>query len=67
MKRQGWSIRRKFTALLLLPLVSLAALCGYAAHLALGNALTLSRVDTIGNHLATPLGRTVTALQIRRR
>ncbi|MEZ3179682.1 nitrate- and nitrite sensing domain-containing protein [Streptomyces pimonensis] len=67
MKRQGWSIRRKFTALLLLPLVSLAALCGYAAHLALGNALTLSRVDTIGNHLAAPLGRTVVALQSERR
>ncbi|MER7490261.1 nitrate- and nitrite sensing domain-containing protein [Streptomyces sp. NPDC126497] len=67
MKRQGWSIRRKFTALLLLPLVSLAALCGYAAHLALGNALTLSRVDTIGNHLAAPLGRAVVALQSERR
>ncbi|MFD7704319.1 nitrate- and nitrite sensing domain-containing protein [Streptomyces caelestis] len=67
MKRQGWSIRRKFTALLLLPLVSLAALCGYAAHLALGNALTLSRVDTIGNHLADSLGRTVIALQSERR
>ncbi|MFC8393306.1 nitrate- and nitrite sensing domain-containing protein [Streptomyces sp. NPDC057238] len=67
MKRQGWSIRRKFTALLLLPLVSLAALCGYAAHLALGNALTLSRVDTIGNHLAAPLGRAVIALQSERR
>ncbi|MFL4904475.1 nitrate- and nitrite sensing domain-containing protein [Streptomyces sp. MMS24-I2-30] len=67
MKRHGWSIRRKFTALLLLPLVSLAALCGYAAYLSLGNALTLSHVDTIGNHLAAPLGRTVVALEIERR
>ncbi|MGW8066338.1 sensor histidine kinase [Streptomyces ziwulingensis] len=67
MNRQGWSIRRKFTTLLLLPLVSLAALCGYAAYLALGNALTLSRVDTIGNHLAAPLGRAVVALETERR
>ncbi|MGP2440952.1 sensor histidine kinase [Streptomyces sp. JW3] len=67
MNRQGWSIRRKFTALLLLPLVSLAALCGYAAYLSLGNALTLSHVDTIGNHLAAPLGRTVVALESERR
>ncbi|MCZ9345051.1 hypothetical protein NGM37_45630, partial [Streptomyces sp. TRM76130] len=47
--------------------MSLAALCGYAAYLALGNALTLSRVDTIGNHLADPLGRVVVALQSERR
>lgn len=67
MKRQGWSIRRKFTALLLLPLVSLAALCAYAADLSLGNALTLNNVDVIGNHLAAPLGRAVIALEDERR
>ncbi|MCA1223780.1 nitrate- and nitrite sensing domain-containing protein [Streptomyces sp. 8L] len=67
MKSHGWSIRRKFTALLLLPLVSLAALCAYAADLSLGNALTLEHVDTIGSHLAAPLGRAVVALEAERR
>ncbi|MGW0860055.1 nitrate- and nitrite sensing domain-containing protein, partial [Streptomyces sp. NPDC002690] len=66
-KSHGWSIRRKFTALLLLPLVSLAALCAYAAYLSLGNALTLAHVDTIGNHLAAPLGRAVLAVEDERR
>lgn len=67
MTNRGWSMRRKFTAMLLLPLVSLAALCGYAAFLSLGNALTLLHVDTIGSHLADPLGRTLVALQRERR
>ncbi|MFF7330799.1 nitrate- and nitrite sensing domain-containing protein [Streptomyces sp. NPDC008150] len=53
--------------MLLLPLVSLAALCAYAADLSLGNALTLNHVDVIGNHLAAPLGRAVIALEDERR
>ncbi|WP_167343995.1 sensor histidine kinase [Streptomyces violaceorubidus] len=67
MKHRGWSIRRKFTAMLALPLASLAVVCGYAAYLSLGNALTLLHVDTIGNHLAAPLGRTLVAVQHERR
>ncbi|MGW4548006.1 nitrate- and nitrite sensing domain-containing protein [Streptomyces violaceorubidus] len=67
MKHRGWSIRRKFTAMLALPLASLAVVCGYAAYLSLGNALTLLHVDTIGNHLAAPLGRTLIAVQHERR
>ncbi|MCD0485487.1 nitrate- and nitrite sensing domain-containing protein [Streptacidiphilus sp. ASG 303] len=61
------TIRSKLTALLLLPLVSLAALWAYAAYLSLGNALTLSRVNTIGTHLARPLGKVVIGLQAERR
>ncbi|MET7694521.1 nitrate- and nitrite sensing domain-containing protein [Streptomyces sp. NPDC005483] len=67
MTQRGWSMRRKFTIMLLFPLVSLAVLCAYAAYLSLGNALTLLHVDTIGNHLATPLGRTLVAVQHERR
>ncbi|MGQ4514884.1 nitrate- and nitrite sensing domain-containing protein [Streptomyces sp. DW26H14] len=47
--------------------MSLAALCAYAADLSLGNALTLEHVDTIGSHLAAPLGRAVVALEAERR
>ncbi|MGI5255471.1 nitrate- and nitrite sensing domain-containing protein [Actinacidiphila glaucinigra] len=67
MKSRGSTIRRKLTALLLLPLMSLAALWAYAAYLSLGNALTLAHVNTIGTHLAHPLGHVVIALQDERR
>lgn len=67
MTRRSWSIRGKLTALLLLPLVSLAALWGYAADLTLGNALTLKHDANIGRHLADPLGRAIVALQAERR
>ncbi|MEU2282531.1 nitrate- and nitrite sensing domain-containing protein [Streptomyces sp. NPDC013178] len=67
MKRHGWSLRGKITALLLLPLLSLSALWSYAAYLSLNNALTLVHVDTIGNHLARPLGRVFIGLQTERR
>ncbi|MFI5635641.1 nitrate- and nitrite sensing domain-containing protein [Streptomyces sp. NPDC051664] len=67
MIKTGWPIRRKLIALLLLPLVSLAVVLGYAAELSLGNALTLAHENTIGNHLARPLGRVVIALRVERR
>lgn len=65
--RRNWSIRGKLTALLLLPLVSLATLWAYAAHLSLGNALVLRHENTIGTHLADPLARLVIALRHERR
>ncbi|WP_329295784.1 sensor histidine kinase [Streptomyces sp. NBC_01455] len=67
MKSRGSTIRRKLTALLLLPLLSLAALWSYAAYLSLGNALTLAHVNAIGTHLAHPLGHVVISLQDERR
>ncbi|MFD1277769.1 nitrate- and nitrite sensing domain-containing protein [Streptomyces kaempferi] len=67
MKSRGSTIRRKLTALLLLPLISLAAIWAYAAYLSLGNALTLAHVNTIGTHLAHPLGHVVISLQDERR
>jgi signal transduction histidine kinase len=67
MKHHGWSLRSKMLALLLLPLLSLSALWTYAAYLSLDNALTLVRVDTIGNHLARPLGQVFIDLQTERR
>ncbi|MEU3795546.1 sensor histidine kinase [Streptomyces fructofermentans] len=53
--------------LLLVPLISLGALWSYAAYLSLGNALTLAHVNTIGTHLAHPLGGVVIRLQDERR
>ncbi|MYS19819.1 MULTISPECIES: sensor histidine kinase [unclassified Streptomyces] len=53
--------------MLLLPLLSLAALWAYAANLSLGNALTLEHENTIGNRLAAPLGRAIVVLQGERR
>ncbi|MFE8950158.1 nitrate- and nitrite sensing domain-containing protein [Streptomyces sp. NPDC007856] len=67
MTRRPWSIRSKLTALLLLPLVSLATLWAYAAHLTLGNALTLRHENVIGNHLANPLGLVAITVQTERR
>ncbi|MEU4094819.1 nitrate- and nitrite sensing domain-containing protein [Streptomyces sp. NPDC026673] len=67
MRSRNWTIRRKITALLLLPLLSLAVLWSYAAYLSLGNALTLAHVDTMGNHLARPLGQVFISLQAERR
>jgi signal transduction histidine kinase len=67
MKHHGWSLRSKMLALLLLPLLSLSALWTYAAYLSLDNALTLVHVDTIGNHLARPLGQVFIKLQTERR
>ncbi|MFI1795563.1 nitrate- and nitrite sensing domain-containing protein [Streptomyces olivaceoviridis] len=67
MKHQGWSLRSKMLALLLLPLLSLSALWTYAAYLSLDNALTLVHVDVIGNHLARPLGQVFIELQTERR
>ncbi|MGW3635182.1 sensor histidine kinase [Streptomyces sp. NPDC005122] len=55
------------TALLLLPLVSLATLWAYSAHLTLGNALTLRHENVIGNHLANPLGLVAMTVQRERR
>lgn len=66
MKSRGSTIRHKLTALLLLPLMSLATLWAYAAYLSLGNALTLAHVNTIGTHLARPLGHVVISLQKER-
>lgn len=66
MKSRGSTIRHKLTALLLLPLMSLATLWAYAAYLSLGNALTLAHVNTIGTHLAHPLGHVVISLQKER-
>ncbi|MER5601557.1 nitrate- and nitrite sensing domain-containing protein [Streptomyces sp. NPDC002265] len=47
--------------------MSLASLWAYAAYLSLGNALTLAHVNTIGTHLAHPLGHVVISLQTERR
>jgi signal transduction histidine kinase len=67
MRSRRWNIRSRITALLLLPLLSLAALWTYAADLSLGNALTLRHVNTIGNHLARPLGEVFIGVQLERR
>ncbi|MFC8450041.1 nitrate- and nitrite sensing domain-containing protein [Kitasatospora sp. NPDC057223] len=67
MRSHRWSIRSKLIVLLMLPLVSLAALWVYAADLSLDNALVLSRENTITNHLARPLGGVVISIQEERR
>ncbi|MFH9090066.1 nitrate- and nitrite sensing domain-containing protein [Streptomyces sp. NPDC017673] len=66
MRSPRWNIRSRITALLLLPLLSLTVLWTYAAYLSLGDALTLRHVDTIGNHLARPLGEVFIGLQRER-
>ncbi|MFI9630121.1 nitrate- and nitrite sensing domain-containing protein [Streptomyces sp. NPDC052042] len=67
MRFRGKSIRRKIVALLLVPLVSLTGLWGFATYLTGREAGRLMRASTIAEKVGRPLENTVRALQDERR
>ncbi|MEU9095615.1 nitrate- and nitrite sensing domain-containing protein [Streptomyces sp. NPDC048428] len=67
MRFRGKSIRRKIVALLLVPLVSLTALWGFATYLTGREAGQLLSASTIVEKVGHPLEETVRAVQNERR
>ncbi|WP_406739756.1 nitrate- and nitrite sensing domain-containing protein [Streptomyces atratus] len=67
MRFRGKSIRRKIVALLLVPLVSLTGLWGFATYLTGREARHLLSASTIVEKVAHPLEDTVRAIQDERR
>ncbi|GGS63532.1 hypothetical protein GCM10010156_23180 [Planobispora rosea] len=66
MDNSGRPIRFKVTALLLVPIVSLVLLWGFAASLTLGDGLRLLEINTLVNGVATPSEKAVIELQYER-
>ncbi|NGO72511.1 nitrate- and nitrite sensing domain-containing protein, partial [Streptomyces boncukensis] len=67
MRFRGKSIRRKIVVLLLVPLVSLVSIWGFATYLTGSEAYRLHNVDEITGKLGAPTQGTVHALQHERR
>ncbi|MEV0785878.1 nitrate- and nitrite sensing domain-containing protein [Streptomyces sp. NPDC050423] len=67
MRFRGKSIRRKIVALLLVPLVSLTALWGFATYLTGREAAQLMSASTVVEKIGHPLEDTVRAVQNERR
>ncbi|MFF1924410.1 nitrate- and nitrite sensing domain-containing protein [Streptomyces sp. NPDC058221] len=67
MRFRGKSIRRKIVALLLVPLVSLTALWGFATYLTGREAGQLMSASTVVEKIGHPLEDTVRAIQNERR
>ncbi|MFF9347626.1 nitrate- and nitrite sensing domain-containing protein [Streptomyces sp. NPDC014734] len=67
MRFRGKSIRRKIVALLLVPLVSLTGLWGFATYLTGREARHLMRASAVVEKIGHPLEGTVRALQDERR
>ncbi|GAA3445441.1 nitrate- and nitrite sensing domain-containing protein [Planomonospora venezuelensis] len=66
MDNSGRPIRFKVTALLLVPIVSLVLLWGFAAGLTLGDGMRLLEINTLVNGVATPSEKAVIELQHER-
>ncbi|MFI2371564.1 nitrate- and nitrite sensing domain-containing protein [Streptomyces sp. NPDC018833] len=67
MRFRGKSIRRKIVALLLVPLLSLTALWGFATVLTGREAAELLDASSVAEQVGTPVENTVDALQRERR
>ncbi|GEB49922.1 nitrate- and nitrite sensing domain-containing protein [Streptomyces cacaoi] len=67
MRFRGKSIRRKIVVLLLVPLVSLVSIWGFATYITASEADRLLRLDEISRNLADPTEDAVQALQLERR
>ncbi|GAA2097950.1 nitrate- and nitrite sensing domain-containing protein [Streptomyces albiaxialis] len=67
MRFRGKSIRRKIVVLLLVPLVSLVSIWGFATYITGSEAQRLANVDEITNRIGDPSDETVQALQRERR
>ncbi|MFG3256261.1 nitrate- and nitrite sensing domain-containing protein [Streptomyces sp. NPDC048172] len=67
MRFRGKSIRRKIVVLLLVPLVSLVSIWGFATYITGSEAQRLANVDEITNKIGDPSDETVQALQRERR
>ncbi|MFC4059614.1 nitrate- and nitrite sensing domain-containing protein [Planomonospora corallina] len=66
MDNPGRPIRFRITALLLVPIVSLVALWGFAASLTAGDGMRLLEITTLVDGVATPSERAVIELQNER-
>ncbi|MFJ4921832.1 nitrate- and nitrite sensing domain-containing protein [Streptomyces sp. NPDC088725] len=67
MRFRGKSIRRKIVALLLVPLVSLTALWGFATTITGGQALRLLDVQHVMDRTSDPVAETIRSVQAERR
>ncbi|MFF3290280.1 nitrate- and nitrite sensing domain-containing protein [Streptomyces sp. NPDC003023] len=67
MRFRGKSIRRKIVALLLVPLVSLTALWGFATVLTGWDANQLLKATSVAEQVGTPVGDTIHVVQQERR
>nr|BFE88323.1 hypothetical protein GCM10020093_109240 [Planobispora longispora] len=66
MDNSGRPIRFKVTALLLVPIISLVLLWGFAASLTLGDGIRLLEMNTLVGGVATPSEKAVIELQYER-
>lgn len=67
MRFRGKSIRRKIVVLLLVPLVSLVSIWGFATYITAAEANSLLRLDEITRKIGDPTEDTVQAVQRERR
>ncbi|MFI8853035.1 nitrate- and nitrite sensing domain-containing protein [Streptomyces sp. NPDC053499] len=67
MRFRGKSIRRKIVVLLLVPLVSLLSIWGFATYITATEANSLLRLDEVTHKIGEPAENTVRALQHERR